>query len=132
MSVSFGYLIIKENDFAVILPCTIGIIGTIFVSVLTFIEFVLGRKSFSFESEKIYVKRKYAIINIIEKKDIKNLMFIYDMVLENLYMISFVCNGKKYHIPVNSDKESIIYFFDGMTYKKQKNYLYYFFEIFSI
>ena len=131
MVFSFGYLLVKEHEIAVIIPCIIGVLGALCMFYLLFFEIFVGHKSFYCEFDKLYVKRKHRTIDVVEKSNIKNLTFVYDMVLERLHIISFESNEKKYYITVGDDNEKLISFFDGLKYTKRKNYWYYFIEIFT-
>ena len=132
ISIAFGYDMLIEQDYVLVFPCIIGLVGAGCSSWMLFAESVLGRKSFCCESEKLYVKRKNKIIQVIEKADVKNLVYIYDTVLENLHIISFDCNDKKHYITVYNDMDDIILFFDGIEHTKTKNHWYYLIEFFTI
>ena len=132
MGFSFGYLLVKEYEIVAILPCIIGVLGALCMFYLLFFEIFIGHKSFYCEFDKLYIKRKHKTIDIVEKSDIKNLIFIYDMVWENLHIISFESNDKKHYITVVNGNERLLSFFDGLKHTKRKNCWYYFIEIFTL
>ena len=125
-SIEFTILFAQDYDFATFVPCLVFYLITIVFSYLFIVEIFLGHKTYTYDDASLYIWRKGKIRKCIQKENVSKVLLILDAFSEELYLISFVYEDKKYYVSINKDNESqMLEFFDGKDFTKHKNWWYY-------
>ncbi len=121
MGACFAYFGIADKEYSFIVPSVIGFIfATIFLCLLIEEAFI-GRKEYSFDADKIFIKRKGKTIDVIKKETIEELVLVYDCIKDTLHHLIFKCNSKKHRIVISKASEKNVYeFIKDLKYKKGK------------
>lgn len=129
ISICFGYMVISEANIAFLVPGCIGLVGAICFLYLLYREAFCGRKTYYYDAGKMYVQQKGKSVETIDKINVEKVVLIYDLFQEDLHMISFRCNSKKYYFRIDpTNKEVMLSLIEGKNYRKKKNHWYYLIE----
>lgn len=125
-SIEFTILFAKDHDFATFVPCLVFYLITIMFSYLLIVEIFLGHKTYTYDDASLYIWRKGKIRKCIQKENVSNIILILDVFSEELHLISFIYEDKKYYVSINKDNElDILKFIDGKDFTKHKNWWHY-------
>ena len=125
-SIEFTILFAKDYDFATFVPCLVFYLITIMFSYLLIVEIFLGHKTYTYDDASLYIWRKGKIRKCIQKENVSNIILILDVFSEELHLISFIYEDKKYYVSINKDNElDILKFIDGKDFTKHKNWWHY-------
>ena len=68
----------------------------------------------------MYVQQKGKSVETIDKINVEKVVLIYDLFQEDLHMISFRCNSKKYYFRIDpTNKEVMLSLIEGKNYRKK-------------
>ena len=131
-SAVFTVSFVKYYDWAFFVPCLAFSITTILLSYLLIIEIFLGHKIYTYDNSSLYIWRKGKMKKCIQKENTSKIVLTLDVFTEELHIISFVYEDKKYYVSINQDnEEDILKFVSGKDFTKKKNWWYYLIAFFS-
>ena len=131
-AVVFTASCIEYCDFAFIIPCLVSYFAIILLSYQLIVEMFLGHKTYTYDDASLYIWRKGKIRKCIQKENVSKIILTLDVFSEELYLISFMYEDKKYYVSINKDNEmDILNFIDGKDFTKHKNWWYYLIMLFS-
>lgn len=131
-SIEFTILFTQDHDFATFVPCLVFYLITIVFSYLFIVEIFLGHKTYTYDDASLYIWRKGKIRKCIQKENASKISLILDVFSEELYLISFVYDNKKYYVSINKgNEEKMLQFISGKKFVQKKNWWYYLIVFFS-
>ena len=131
-AVVFTASCIEYCDFAFIIPCLVSYVAIILLSYQLIVEMFLGHKTYTYDDASLYIWRKGKIRKCIQKENVSKIILTLDVFSEELYLISFVYENKKYYVSINKgNEEKMLQFISGKKFVQKKNWWYYLIVFFS-
>lgn len=124
------FTILEDISYVDIIILILLILITIIFMILFVFE-LKGQKEYIINETTIIIKRKNKMLDIIQKKEIFNVIKTFDAITGELIYVILKYKKKREKIIVSKkNSDNIKQFVDKIPYKNKKNYLYYFITLF--